>query len=372
MAKRAKGEGTVRRHKSGLWEARLSIPGRGSKSFYGKTQEKALRKRDEARATTLDVALDFDAEHLSFGEFLLRWLSDSVKGSTRERTYDKHESVVRVHLLPALGSVKLKKLTAAHLQGLYHQRFDQGLSGQTVKGIHATANRALGQAVRWRLIPYNPAKDTDRPRVESKEVETLSREEVGALFEAARDNRLEALFVVAVLSGLRIGELLGLKWEDVDLRARTLRVRRQLIRARSGIAFAPPKRNASKRAVEVGERALDALRRHRRVQLEEKLRAGSLWQENDLVFTTKEGKPLEPATATQRYLHPVLERAGVKRVGFHALRHTFATLHLLNGEHVKVVQEALGHSTIAETMNRYSPVLPSMQAEAAKRLDALF
>jgi integrase len=108
------------------------------------------------------------------------------------------------------------------------------------------------------------------------------------------------------------------------------------------------------------------------VQLEEKLQAGSLWQENDLVFTTKDGKPLDPATATQQYLHPVLNRAGVKRVGLHALRHTFATLHLLNGEHVKVVQEALGHSTIAETMNRYSHVLPSMQTEAAKRLDALF
>ena len=200
-----------------------------------------------------------------------------------------------------------------------------------------------------------------------------------ALFEAAWGDWLEALFVVAVLSGLRIGGLLGLKWEDVDFDGQTLRVHRQMIRARIGLGLTPmTKTDSSRRAVSVmrrgGEegRAIKALRQHRSRQLEEKLRAGSLWQENDLVFTLKSGRPLDPATATQRYLHPVLEWAGVKRVGFHTLRHTFASLNILNGTHVKVVQEALGHSTTAETMNRYSHVLPSRQADAAERLNALF
>ncbi len=176
--------------------------------------------------------------------------------------------------------------------------------------------------------------------------------------------------MVAVLSGLRIGGLLGLKWGDVDFDGQSLRVHRQMIPARIGLLL-QESRERHGRGGEEG-RAIKALRQYRSRQLEEKLRAGSLWQENDLVFTLKSGRPLDPATATQRYLHPVLEWAGVKRVGFHALRHTFASPNILNGTHVRVVQEALGHSTTAETMNRYSHVLPSRQADAAERLNALF
>ena len=217
----------------------------------------------------------------------------------------------------------------------------------------------------------NPTEAADPPRRVRKQIKPLDRKQVARLFEAARDDRLEALYVLAILTGLREGELLGLRWEDVDLESRVLRVQQQLVRTKRGLIFGRPK-NDRGRVVKLATTAIAALRRHRKRQLEERVKAGSLWQESGLVFTTTVCTPIDASNLPRYHLYPLLERAGLPRVRFHDLRHTFATIMLQNGEHPKVVQEMLGHANISETMDTYSHVLPDMQSDAMKRLDALF
>ena len=370
--KRASGEGHIRRRPSGLWEARYTTLEGKQKSLYAKTQSEVLRKLRQAIAER-DGGVAFDAENITFEQYLYRWLDDAVRDSVREYTHDRYGSIVRVHLAPTLGSVRLAKLTPAHLQGLYRRKLEEGLSPSTVGYVHTVANRALKQAVKWKLIPSNPAEGAVPPKKKEEEVRALTRQETAALFEAVRGDRVEALYVVAALCGLRAGEALGLRWKDVDWEEGTLRVRQQLVKPKSGYAFAPPKGKKGRRAVPLPEKALEALRRHRARQLEERLRVGKLWWESDLVFTTKTGALIDP-THLSRRLRTILKRAGMPSEGFsfHGLRHTYATLMVLNGEHPKVVQETMGHAKIAQTMDRYSHVLPNMQKDAAKRLNDLF
>ncbi len=371
--KRANREGSVRKRRLGLWEARYTDLQGKRRSLYAKTQSEASAKLRKALVER-DGGVAFDAENITFGQFLQRWLADSVKGSVRERTFDNYSYLARYHLAPALGEVQLRHLTAAHLQSLYRQKLDEGLGSGTVRAIHAVAHRALKQALRWRLIPANPAEGVDPPRYRPPEMRPLSREEVTRLFAAAEHERMGSLAAVAVLTGLRAGELLGLRWEDVDLDAGQIKVSRQLIRTTTGVKFGLPKRGSSRRSVELPGRAVSALKRRRAEQAEERLKAGRYWRETNLVFTDEHGEPIYPSNLPRRYLRPLLAKAGIDPEGvrFHDLRHTFATLMFLSGEHPKVVQEAMGHATISQTLDTYSHVIPSMQRDAARRLNELF
>jgi integrase len=329
-----------------------------------------MAKREAAKKTL--GSLSFDADKLTVAEYLTRWLNDSVRGSVRERSYIKYESAIRVHIIPELSRLKLKKLTGMHLASFYRKKQDE-VSVSSVRSYHALIKRALKQAVRFRLLAHNPAEDVDPPRsAPRQEMRHLSRDEVGILFEAVRGDRLEALFVTAVLSGLRAGELLGLGWEDVDFDKQTLRVRRQLVRGFSSYRFGPPKTMSSRRTVSIkGRKVVEVLRRHRARQLEEKL-ATRLWQDCGVVFTTRRGTPIEPKTITEKYLRPVTQRAGLPDIRTHDLRHTFATLSLTSGTPVSVVSKMMGHADIAETLNVYSHVLPENTEQAAQTLDNLF
>ncbi len=204
--------------------------------------------------------------------------------------------------------------------------------------------------------------------------QSRQREEVARLLAVAEHERLGSLATTAVLTGLRAGELLGLRWEDVDLDAGTIRVTRQLIKTATGVKFGPPKRKESKRTVDLTEQVITALRRRRAAQAQEKLKAGRRWRETNLVFTNQYGEPLGTSNMPDIYLRPLLRKAGIDPTGvrFHDLRHTFATLMFSRGEHPKVVQEAMGHATIAQTLDTYSHYIPRLQKDAAKRLGELF
>lgn len=196
----------------------------------------------------------------------------------------------------------------------------------------------------------------------------LSPEEVRKLLEAARGDRLECLFLLAVTTGLREGELLGLRWRDVNLEGEVLSVRQQLTRTKSGLSFTSPKRGKT-RSVRLTATAAAALKAHRAAQNEERLKAGSLWEDLELVFTSTIGTPVDVGNLTYRSFRPLLKRAGLPRIRFHDLRHTFATLLLSKGTHPKVVQEMLGHANIAMTMDTYSHVLPNMQGGAVAAME---
>lgn len=305
-----------------------------------------------------DAALSPDGGTLVIGpsqaveQFPTTWLADVVAHTVRESTHESYAQMVRCHVLPKLGKTKLTKLTAQHLAALYALKLAEGLSARSVQYLRAILHRALKQAVRWNLVARNVADLVDAPRPKRTEIRPLSPRQVQTLVGAAKGDRLEALYVLAVSTGLRQGELLGLGWADVDLDSATIRVSRQLSRAKGkGYTFGEPKTARGRRGVTLPAFAVAALREHRRRQLEERLRAGSEWADIGLVFTNLFGRPLEPGNVVRRSFVPLLAQAGCPRVRFHDLRHTAATLLLAQGEHPKVVQERLGHSTIAVTMD---------------------
>ena len=377
--KRSNGEGTIRKRSDGLWEARLTVPGRRApKSFYGKTQAEALKKRDEAK-TRLGSGIDFDADRLKLGEYMERWLGGPLKQSVWTRTYDDYAWLTRKHIIPALGHVRLKDLTAEHLDELYATKSNSGLGPRTVGYIHSTIRVALQRAVKKRLIPHNVARDAEPPKQIQREYTTLSREQLSAFFRAAAEveDRFEAFFIVAALAGPRPGELLALKWQDLKLpeepgEAGEATIRRSLSVTHDGLVLRETTKTGKGRPVYLLPPAVQALRAHRKRQLEEQLRYAGLWENHNLVFPSKTGTPMSANNLSRRHFKLLLERAGLPDVRLYDLRHTFATLWLESGEHPKILQEILGHSRISVTLDTYSHVVPHMQREAMGRFGERF
>ena len=319
--------------------------------------------------TDRDDGLVFDTGSLTVGEYLELWLKDSVRGTVRQSTYEAYEYVTYPHIIPALGRVKLKSLTPTHVRGFYRDRLDSGLSGATVRKMHLVLQKALDQAVSDGLVPRNVVKGIRLLQTKKKEIQPLTPEQARILLDAAGDDRLEALYVLAVATGLREGELLALKWEDVELEDAVLRVRHTLTRTGGKVTLGPPKTKKSRRSVGLTQRAVEALRAHLSRQLEEMERMGSLYRPGGLVFANEIGGIINPSNLRNRSFKPLLKRAGLPHIRFHDLRHTCATLLLSRNVNPKVVSEMLGHSSITITLDTYSHVLPTMQESAVRALE---
>ncbi len=369
--RRGNGTGGVTRRKDGSWMARYTVQtpsGRKRKVIYAGSHEEARRKLAEAIADR-DRGLAYDSGGLTVDEYLARWLEDSVQGSVKVTTHASYGSLVKNHVSPTLGKTKLSALTPAHVQTLYRQKLDEGLAPKTVKYIHTTLHRALKQAVRWGLVPRNAAAEVDPPRVRTPEIMPLSPAEARQLLQAARGDRLEALYLLAVTTGMRQGEILGLGWEDADLDAGVVRVRRTLTLARGGPRLTEPKTRGSRRQVRLTKSAVGALERHRVRQEAERAAAGAKWEDQGLVFTTRIGTPIRRAKLHRESWKPLLRNAGLPDTRFHDLRHTCATLLLTKGVHPKIVSEMLGHSSISITLDTYSHVIPGMGEVAASAME---
>ncbi len=340
------------------------------KALYAKTRAQAAEKLAKATAER-DGGLVFDAGKITVGEYLSGWLEDTVRGSVKPVTHESYARLVRVHVAPTLGRVKLKALTPAYLRRLYREKLDAGLSARTVGYVHTVLRRAFKQAVRDGMIPRNPCEAVEPPRAQRKEMRPLDRDRVRALLDAARGDRLEALYVVAVHCGLRQGELLGLKWEDANLETGTLLVRRTLSAAKDGPVFNTPKTAKSRRRVNLTPTAIEALKRHSERQAEEIVKADALYKDQGLIFPSLVGTPLSRHNLTRSF-KGLLKRAGLPHATrFHDLRHTCATLLVGQGFNGKFVQELLGHATIAITLDTYSHVMPGMANHTAAMEDAL-
>jgi len=373
---RANGDGDVfpRKNKDGkIISYRGAYVGPDGKRRYvsAKSKEDARRKLRAARADS-DRGLLFDAENLKVGEYLDSWLTDSVRDTVRQRTFERYESIVRVHIKPSLGRVKLGALTPNHVRRLYRQKLDSGLAPRTVNYIHTTLHKALKDAVSDALIPRNAA-GVKAPRPEIPEIHPLSPDQARKLIATAREtgDRFEALYVLALHCGLREGELLGLKWDDIDLSdaTATLQVRRTLSQTRErGHIFEKPK-NGKGRSVKCSHKATEALKRHRAHQNEERLGMGTLWQDNNLVFPTLTGTTMSGTNLLGRHFKPLLKRAGLPPIRLHDLRHTCATILLMAGKHPKYVQELLGHASISITLDTYSHVIEGMDGGLADAMD---
>jgi integrase len=371
MRRRANGEGTIYHRSDGRWGATITLEEGGRKTIYGRNRREVqdlLKAVLKQRENGLLVA---SAEQLT-GDYLARWLEDSVRNSVRPKTLESYELNVR-RLQPLIGSIKLGSLSPAHVQGAYGALLRSGLSARSVHHAHAVLHRALKQAVLWSLIPRNPTDAASRPRPPRTEMKTLNEQEVRLLFESSEEDRFHALWVVLATTGIRLGEALGLKWDDVDLNSGRLTVRRCLQRQRGkGLVFVEPKTARSRRSIHLAPGTVSALTRHKRgVQAQERLRAGEVWQEHGLVFATEIGRPLEGGYVNERF-HRAIAAAGVPDLRVHDLRHTAATLLLTRGVHPKIVQEMLGHSTISLTLDTYSHVAPGLHAVAATQMETLF
>jgi integrase len=372
---RANGDGDVfpRKNNAGrITSYRGAYVGLDGKRRYvsGKTKEEARRNLRRARGDA-ERGLVFDADNLQVGEYLDRWLSDSVRDTVKATTFERYEQIARLHLKPSLGRVKLKGLTPAHVRGLYREKLEAGSSARTVRYMHTTLHKALKQAVMDGLIPRNATEAVTPPQSSREEMCPLTPEQAKLLLQVAHEagDRLAALYVLAIHTGLRQGELLGLKWDDVNLEDGSLQVRRTLAITKNGPVLTPPKTTGSRRSVKLTSKAIEALKRHLERQLGEIDRIGSLWSENGLIFASEKGEPINRHNLTRRSFKPLLKRAGLPQIRFHDLRHTCATLLLTRNVNVKIVSEMLGHSTIAITLDTYSHVLPNMRDQAAAAME---
>jgi integrase len=292
----------------------------------------------------------------------IRWRIPSGLQSLSYRLSSLRQCPSRVVHEACLGILNVRRL--------YREKLDSGLSTRTVQYIHVTLHKALGQAVNDGLVPRNVTEAVKPPQIKREEINPLILEQVKELLKAVHGDRLEALYVVAVTAGLRQGELLGLKWEDVDLEQGTLQVRRTLSATKKGTpTFGVPKTAKGKRSIKLTDIATKALKRHLILQFGESSRLEGLWRDHGLVFTTQVGTPLNRHNLVSRSFKPFLVRASLPEIRFHDLRHTCATLMLTGGIHPKVVQEMLGHANVSVTLNTYSHVLPNMQGEAAVKID---
>jgi len=371
MAKRGNSEGSVYKRADGRWAASVSLGNGRRKSYYGRAREDVARKLTLALKAKQD-GLPLVGDRQTVGQYLGQWL-EAAKPTLRPESYRRYQDVCRLYVIPEVGKTPLARLSPVQLQRLYASRLAAGLSPTSVALLHGVIHKALDQAMRWELVPRNVADLVTPPRRSTPEMRSLSPEEANRLLEAAGGERLEALYVLAVTCGLRLGEIQALRWHDLDLDAARLRVTATYQGTIDGKpVFAEPKTAKSRREVHLSALAVAALRRHRKAQLEERMRAANLWQDYDLVFASERGRPLDGNNFRTRAFARLLVKAQLPPMRFHSLRHTAATVLLAEGLNVKVVSEMLGHADIVTTLRTYSHVLPGMGQAAADAMDRLF
>lgn len=305
----------------------------------------------------------------SFGEYLETWLEDK-KLQVRPSTWKTYDWLARCYVFPQLGKMEISKIKPAALQKFYHQlqNRDEPLSARTVIQVHLLIKASLDRAVKWGMIPNNPTGAVDPPRYRKKEMEIWTEDEVRKFLEAAESHRLFGAFHLAVSTGMRMGEILGLRWSDIDFTKRSLSISQALAIGEKGYVLQEPKTKSGKRSIALSQSSLIVLEKHKRKQAAEKLRAGSMYRDHGLVFASTVGTPINSRNFARVY-YTLRKKADVTPINFHSIRHTHASLMLKQGVHPKVVSERLGHSNISITLDTYSHVIPGLQQAAIDHFD---
>jgi integrase len=371
LAKRGHGEGSIYREKDGSWRAALSLSpeeGGGRRYFRGATRQEVQQKLAAARRAQED-GLPQVTGRQTVEHYLASWL-EAIKPTIEYSAWKRHGEFVRLHIAPAIGTLRLTALTPQHVQALYSDRLATGLSSSTVHHLHATLHKALKDAERLRLVARNVTTLVNVPRMAESEIRPLTREEARILLDVASSERLYAMYALSLATGLRQSELLGLQWPELDLDQSLARVRWQLKREDGHWVWKQPKTRRSRRQIALSPSTVAALRAHQSAQQLERAHAGPAWEDHELVFCTRLGRPLS-ARNIYRAFQGLLKKARLPQIRFHDLRHTAATLLLAGRVNPKVVSEMLGHSTVAITLDIYSHVLPDMQQDAAATLEQL-
>jgi integrase len=348
----------------------------GKQNYHNETYRGTLseaRKRARDLESERDQGTLIRASTVTVEAYLVAWL-DAIKGNIASRTHYDYGAYVRRYIEPAVGRVYLGDLTPLHVQQVYSDMKQRGLSARTVRYCHTIISQALGQGVKWGLLARNVAKLADVPKLIHRERKYLSPEQVQQFLAAADNDLWRPLWYLVIDSGMRPEEYLGLRWSATSLDRREVRVERVLVRSRirgGGWTLEESKTPRSRRAIVISEETSEMLRRHHRGQNEKRLKAGKKYENNDLVFATDKGTPLSAQNLTRRHFKPILVAAGLQEIRLYDLRHSTATLLLALGENPKVVSERLGHSSSVLTLDVYSHVTATMQAEASRKLSEI-
>ena len=368
---RGHNEGSIYQRQDGRYVAAVSVidaAGKPSrKYFYGGTRAEVSAKLTKAlRDQQQGIAPPPERE--TVGTYLARWLDDTAQPALRPRTFTSYRMIVTRHLVPALGRKRLSRLTPQDVQAYMNGKRAAGLSARTVQYHRAVLRKALNDALKWGLVARNAAALATPPKQDKARRRYLTPAEAREFLDTVRGHRLEALFTVGLALGLRQGEALGLRRQDVDWDSRVLQVGSQLQRIDGDLTLVEPKSDAGRRAIPLPEAAVHALRDHRRRQLEERVVAGPLWEDQDLVFCTQLGRPLDARNVTRQF-HRLREQAGLPWLTFHGLRHGYASLLAAQGVNPRVAMELLGHSQLSLTLEVYTHVAPELARDAAARID---
>jgi integrase len=381
--RRADGEGTIYQIKKGprkgTWVAQITIginPETGKikrKSFYGRKRHEVVERMKEYKEQ-MDQGLNIEAARsLTFEEWFNQWLNLYKRPKIRLSTFESYVFYGEKLICPSVGHVPLSDLTTNHLQALYNHLQETGRAPSTIQKAHRIISQCLDKAVETRLIGWNPAKSTERPSVQKETGKALAEKSMVKFLDKVykESDKWKAAFLTLLGTGLRIGELLALEWDDIDFEAETIRVNKTLSFTKAkGLVVNEPKTEASSSLVPIPPSVLEALKKHRASQAAIILHMGEKYENRKLVFGTDVGTYMYPRNFARKF-YSLLDRAGIERVGVHTLRHTFATRLLEEGESLRVMQELLRHADIATTANIYSHVTTKTKKKAARKMDRL-
>ena len=394
MSKRGRGEGSIFQRKDGRWVTVIDHGYRDGKRHrkyvYGETRKEVSDELTRAlRAQQL--GLPPESGRLTVEDWLTRWLGTQQPPATKPKTYTAYENQTRLHLIPAFGKRPLVKLQPQEIREFMQTKAQAGFSGKSIRHFRATLRAALNVAVNDGLVARNVAALAKPPNMEKRSLRVFTETEAAQFLGLVKGHRLEALFTVALALGLREGEMLGLRWQDIDLDAGTLQVNQCLQRVKrpgekkGRLELISPKTEGSRRRIELPSAAVVAFRAHHERQEQERRKAGSRWRESGMVFSTSIGTMLDQRNMLRSFYgimntpdpndpNPDLKkkRKLLPKVRFHDLRHSAATLLLAQGVHARYIMELLGHSTISLTMNTYGHVLKEMRRETARQTDEVF
>jgi len=368
MAKKGNNEGSIYKRSNGTWRAQISLEGKRL-SYTAKTRQEC---HDWLRKTLdlIDGGMTFRKSEYTLGEFLLEWIQ-AKKNSLRPKPARQYESIIKNDLLPAFGNAKLNQLNLERINRYYAKLTAERRGTRTIRLIHSVLHSALEHALRIGLISKNPSSGAILPRKQNREMKIFNEEQVSVFLIAAESSRFKLIYRIALATGMRQSEILGLKWEDVDWIKSAITVQRQAQFVNgSGIVFLDPKTLSGFRKITLGKNLLEELRNYRVTQEKLKTKRGKRWQENNLIFATGNGTPINSRNIERDY-YRILASTDLPKIRFHDLRHTAASLMINHGIPIVIVSKILGHSKPSVTLNIYAHCITEYQHEAAKVMDEI-
>lgn len=332
-----------------------------------KTKKEAVKACAEM-ITQIENGQYNEKSKVTIEQFLIDFMENVVKPSVQITTYNTQMNIVKNHIIPDLGKKKMEELNPITVQKLYMKKIDNGLSSSYIKLMHAILGKAYRKAMEWGIVQKNVIQLVTPPRVEHKDITVWTLDEAKRFLDHSQKRKFFIGYVLAIYTGMRRGEIIGLRWSDINLENNTLSIKQTLTYSNGKGYFKEPKTKGSKRTITIPEYAVQCLKKHKAKQNEYRLKLGEAYEDHDLVVCSWNGQPINPTDINKDFTMAI-KLSGVPQIRFHDLRHTHATILLQMGENPKVVSERLGHSEVGITLDTYSHVLPNMQKELANNFD---